>query len=55
VKIVEFDRLARHLKLWLKKSKYENGENFGTIPAGYDLLQDHGDSFFLRSINVREF
>ena len=55
VKVVEFDRFSQTFKALVEKSKYEKWENFGRIPDGSILLQDHGDHVSFRSIKVREF
>ena len=55
VKVVEFDRFSQMFKALVEKSKYEKWENFGVIPEGLILLQDHGDNVSFRSIKVREF
>ncbi|MCK0188665.1 DUF1080 domain-containing protein [Arenibacter sp. F20364] len=55
VKVVEFDRFSQTFKALVEKSKYEKWENFGVIPEGLILLQDHGDNVSFRSIKVREF
>lgn len=55
VKVVEFDRFSQVFKALVEKSKYEKWKNFGTIPSGRILLQDHGDHVSFRSIKIREF
>ncbi|NNG08563.1 MAG: DUF1080 domain-containing protein, partial [Arenibacter sp.] len=55
VKVVEYDRWSQAFKALVEKSKYEKWKDFGVIPEGRILLQDHGDQVFFRSIKVREF
>jgi len=55
VKVVEFDRFSQIFRALVEKSKYEKWENFGSIPDGLILLQDHGDKVSFRSVKIREF
>lgn len=55
IKVVEFDRHAQIFRALVEKSKYEKWENFGQIPSGHLLLQDHGDEVSFKNIKVREF
>jgi len=55
VKVVEFDRFSQMFKALVEKSKYENWENFGRLPQGLILLQDHGDEVSFKNIKIREF
>ena len=55
VKVVEFDRFSQMFEALVEKSKYEKWENFGRIPEGVILLQDHGDEVSFESIKIREF
>jgi hypothetical protein len=55
IKVVEFDRFSQIFRALVDNSKYKSWNNFGTIPAGPILLQDHGNQVFFRSIKVREF
>jgi hypothetical protein len=55
VKVVEFDRSSQIFRALVEKSKYEKWNNFGQIPEGLILLQDHGDKVSFKSIKIREF
>ncbi|MEH6769651.1 DUF1080 domain-containing protein [Maribacter arcticus] len=55
VKVVEFDRFSQMFKALAEKSKYEKWENFGRLPQGLILLQDHGDEVSFKNIKIREF
>lgn len=55
VKVVEFDRHSQLFAALVEKSKYEKWENFGRLPNGHILLQDHGDEVEFRHIKIREF
>ena len=55
VKVVSFDRFSQAFKALVEKSKYEKWENFGRLPEGNILLQDHGDQVSFKNIKIREF
>jgi hypothetical protein len=55
IKVVEYDRFSQMFEALVEKSKYEKWENFGRLPEGRILLQDHGNKVEFRSIKVREF
>ena len=55
VKVVKFDRSSQIFRALVEKSKYEKWNNFGQIPEGLILLQDHGDKVSFKSIKIREF
>ena len=55
VKVVEFNRFSQVFRTLVEHSKYEKWENFGQLPEGLILLQDHGDKVSFKNIKVREF
>ena len=55
VKVVEFNRFSQAFRALVENSKYEKWKNFGQIPEGLILLQDHGDRVSFKNIKLREF
>jgi len=54
-KVVEYDRGSQMFKALVAYSKYSKWENFGQIPAGHILLQDHGNTVHFTNVKIREF
>lgn len=52
-KVVEYDRFSQAFRALIQKSKYAHYKNFGQIPAGHILLQDHGNRVSYRNIMIR--
>ncbi|MDH3245253.1 MAG: DUF1080 domain-containing protein [Saprospiraceae bacterium] len=55
VKVVEFKRGSQIYRALVEKSKYKDWPNFGEVPAGHILLQDHGNTVHFKNIKIREF
>jgi hypothetical protein len=55
MKVVEFDRMSQMFRALIAYSKYSKWENFGQIPEGHILLQDHGNTVHFTNIKIREF
>jgi len=54
VRVVAFNRFSQAFKALIQHSKYKEYENFGQIPEGHILLQDHGDVVYFRNIKIRK-
>ncbi|MBI9070175.1 MAG: DUF1080 domain-containing protein [Melioribacteraceae bacterium] len=53
IKVVEYDRTTQMWKALVAYSKYKDWPNFGELPVGNILLQDHGDEVHFKNIKIK--
>ncbi len=53
IKQVEYERGTQMWRALVAHSKYVKWTNFGELPKGHILLQDHGDLVYFRNIKIK--
>ncbi|MES2438003.1 MAG: DUF1080 domain-containing protein [Verrucomicrobiota bacterium] len=55
VKTIDIERGGKEWRDLVADSKYKIWPNFGELPEGHILLQDHGNQVFYKNIKIRDF
>ena len=53
IKVVEYTRGTQMWRALVAYSKYAGWPDFGELPEGNILLQDHGDQVYFKNIKIK--